>query len=341
MKAERTPSGKWRCRPVDHYEVVGGKRKAVKASITRKTKKEALEAAYAFLADKERRRGGGLTVAECIEGYINAKAAVLSPSTLRSYRCLQRNAYAAIADLTTQELVQERLQSWVSQYSAEHSPKAVRNAYGLLTASLRQYSPVTVSATLPQKKPPELYTPTDADIKKLLRVVVGTDLEKAILLAAVGTLRRGEVCGLMYEDIEGNVLHVRRSMVEAGGGETVLKAPKTPQSIRAIVLPPAVLKCVLRDSATSGRVVRMSPTALSNAFAKAVKKAGLPPFRFHDLRAYSASVRHALGIPDQYIMQDGGWKSDAVLKAIYRRTLADKSDHFTAVANEHFDNVFG
>lgn len=55
-----------------------------------------------------------------------------------------------------------------------------------------------------------------------------------------------------------------------------------------------------------------------------MKRSGVPPFRFHDLRHYCASIQHALGIPDAYIMQRGGWQSDAILKDVYRHTMDDK-----------------
>ena len=83
-------------------------------------------------------------------------------------------------------------------------------------------------------------------------------------------------------------------------------------------------------------MVTITPTALTNAFEHLVKACGLPHFRFHDLRAYSASIRHAIGIPDQYIMREGGWKTDTVLKAIYRRTMQDKEAEFSAKMNTHF-----
>ena len=46
-----------------------------------------------------------------------------------------------------------------------------------------------------------------------------------------------------------------------------------------------------------------------------------PKFRFHDLRHYCASIMHAIGIPDQYIMSRGGWSSDNVMKAVYRNVI--------------------
>ncbi|MBR0090420.1 MAG: site-specific integrase, partial [Lachnospiraceae bacterium] len=58
--------------------------------------------------------------------------------------------------------------------------------------------------------------------------------------------------------------------------------------------------------------------------------------RFHDLRHYSASILHAIGVPDQYIMERGGWSDDRVLKAVYRNTLDDQSKAFTKKANDYF-----
>ena len=116
------------------------------------------------------------------------------------------------------------------------------------------------------------------------------------------------------------------------------KAPKTVQSIRTIELPAEVIS-ILKEG-DSERVCALDPDDISYYFSKVLKKEKLPHFRFHDLRAYAASIRHALGIPDVYIMADGGWKTDTVLKQIYRRQMDDKRVEFSKVSNTHFSSIF-
>lgn len=337
-KAKKLASGSWRCQIVDHYEMVDGKRKVVKRSITvddpsphGKKKCELLAAQY-----QARNQGAssGLKIKDAISRYISAKESVLSPTTLHAYRSLERTAYNDIEHLRIAQTSREALQYWVGQYALDHSPKTVRNAVALLTATYEMFEEPFPRLTLPQKRPPVLSTPTDADIKSLLDAVTGTELEKAILLAAFGTLRRGEICALEASDLDGNILTVSRSLVATDDG-FVLKDPKTPSSIRRIVLPPVVAD---RIRVNDGRIVNMTPHALTDKFERERNKLGLT-FRFHDLRAYAVSIRHALGIPDVYIMQAGGWKTDAVPKAIYRRAMDDKRVAFENIANEHFTKI--
>ena len=53
------------------------------------------------------------------------------------------------------------------------------------------------------------------------------------------------------------------------------------------------------------------------------------PFRFHDFRHYSASIMHARG----------GWKTDTVLKAVYRNVINDEQKKFTDKINSHFTTM--
>jgi integrase len=68
------------------------------------------------------------------------------------------------------------------------------------------------------------------------------------------------------------------------------------------------------EPAPSDRVFTFYPRYLSRAFQRAVVKANLAPFRFHDLRHCFGSRLAQLGANDRTIMEAGGWKSPAMLK---------------------------
>ncbi len=76
-----------------------------------------------------------------------------------------------------------------------------------------------VFGRLKKKVRPDIYVPSDAEIKQLLSSVAGTDMELPVLLAAFGPMRRGEICALSSEDISGNIVHVCKNMVINGDRE--------------------------------------------------------------------------------------------------------------------------
>ena len=53
------------------------------------------------------------------------------------------------------------------------------------------------------------------------------------------------------------------------------------------------------------------------------KRIGLPHFGIHRLRSFFASKAHALGLHDSIILKLGGWKSDYIMKGIYRKALKE------------------
>jgi hypothetical protein len=75
-------------------------------------------------------------------------------------------------------------------------------------------------------------------------------------------------------------------------------------------------------SGKTGKICPIGLSTLTRQFVTLRNRLGLS-CRFHDLRHYYASFQHAIDVPDQYIMQSGGWQSDAILKSVYRDTLGD------------------
>ena len=81
------------------------------------------------------------------------------------------------------------------------------------------------------------------------------------------------------------------------------------------------------------------PSQVLYHFEKLERSHGMPTYTMHSLRHCFAAVMHALNVPDQYIMQLGGWKSDFVLKRVYRYALAEKTAEVKNKADEHFSNL--
>jgi len=65
----------------------------------------------------------------------------------------------------------------------------------------------------------------------------GTDLEIAVLLAAFGPLRRGEISALTDKNVEGRIIHVRDNMVKGPDNQWYIKQPKTDDSTRDVEMP--------------------------------------------------------------------------------------------------------
>ncbi len=158
---------------------------------------------------------------------------------------------------------------------------------------------------------------TTEQAKAVLAAAEPHRLGLAIRLALTLGLRRGEVCGLRWEDIDldGGTLTVNGSLGFVQGKGVVYGPPKTAASQRSFFLPGSLLRAIQRHrthqeierkamdwkespylflATKSGDV--LSPNSLNFAFRKVLKQAGLQGFRFHDLRHSCASLLNSEGV---------------------------------------------
>lgn len=253
--------------------------------------------------------------------YITGRSNTISPSTDRAYRSILANLSDNFLAIRIPEMTQIFVQKEINHYSATHSPKSTRNAHGFISAVLREHRPsMQLYTTLPQKVKFEPYTPTGDDIDKVLEYVSGGKYEIPYRLACYG-LRRSEICALTSADLDGNLLTICKAKVQQDGGKWVIKpTPKTYESNRTIAIDSYLAELIANKD---GYLFDGYPNRLNDHLKEIQKRLGLPRFRFHDMRAYFASKAHAIGIPDKYIMANGGWSSDYILKRVYRRTMDD------------------
>lgn len=336
--AKKLPSGQWRTLVYSHTDAAG---KRHYESFTADTKKESEFLAAEFTL---RKKGMGhkqeTTLEDSMHEYIQSRTNVLSPSTIREYMRMVEKNFEDLKGIKPSKLTSQMLQKWINDFSADHSPKTVKNNYGFLNAVLIFCMPDrTFHVRLPQNIQYTASVPSDEDVAALIQYYreYDKDMYIASCLAAFGSLRRSEICPLDADDIQGNCVMVRKAMVLDHNAEWITKySNKTSSSNRIVPMPDSFI-C---DLPQSGPLITINPDQITRRHERALKKLNIPSFRFHDLRHYTASIMHAIKIPDQYIMARGGWSSDRTLKAVYRGTIDDYTNEYTNQALEHFEQVF-
>lgn len=333
-KAKKLPSGSWNIRVYSHTDSSG---KQIYESFTASSKREAEMLALQFKAKNDRNKKQDLTVEECVRSYIDSNKNVLSPSTLRGYEAdlkrLKPLHHVRIGKITSRDI-----QQFVSDLSAEKSPKTVKNTYSLLITSLSacdvdKHFKVNLP-TIPKKAK---FAPENEQIKALFENA-NPVMKRAIMLAAFHSLRRGEICGLTYGDLKGNALLVHSDMILGTDGWVHKQTPKTDSSYRQIVLTDKEIE-LLGTGSPDEYIVPIKPSTLDGNFKRLCSKLGIEGLIFHNLRSYFASIGVAIGIPDIYLSHMGGWRENSsVLKEHYQKKIVSIDEAYTNKMNDYFES---
>jgi integrase len=335
-KPVKLPSGNWRIRVYSHTDDTG---KKIYKSFTDPDKKKVIKKAHEFQDSLEPKGiDREMTIAKAVDSYINSKDGVISPSTIRGYRTIQRNNFNEINSIYASRFTSQDAQFFIKGLVYDGlAPKTIKNIWALLQAALEQVTERRYKVTLPTIAPQEYNVPIDGEIKQLMSCA-NEDMKKIIALAAIGTLRRGEICALKYGDILTNkgALCVHADFVLNDKKEWVYKPfAKTKNSNRTVELPVALIEWLGNGPEDAFIFDGINPGMITGRFARLRAKVGIN-CRFHDLRHYSASIRSYLGFPQKEVMAVGGWSSPNVLQKVYDNQLKDKTNQYTQIANEYF-----
>lgn len=333
-KAKKLKSGNWRVLAYVGKDVT----KSGYKSFTAATKKEAERLAAAYEPPEPRGDVPDITVGQAIDEYIAMKDAVLSPSTIRSYRVIRRNWLQGLMDIQVYDLTQADVQRAVNREAASgKSPKTLRNAHGLLRAAVDAVRPELMLRTvMPQKKKPDIKIPTKEEIDTLIDAA-DPELANAIRLAAMLGLRRSEICALTPSDFneKAQTVTVNKAIVLNERDEWTLKSPKSYAGFRTLSVPSPIV-CIF-TGAQKESVISINPDVITHRFEHLQLKCfGEVRYRFHDLRHYNASVMLALGVPNKYAMERMGHATDNMLKAVYQHTMKDKRDEIASQLERFF-----
>lgn len=179
-----------------------------------------------------------------------------------------------------------------------------------------------------------------AQAARLLSIVRGQVLEVPVKLACCLGLRRSEIAGLRWCDVDlaGGSIAIRQVRT-AAGGDVICKAPKTAGSMRTLNIQtvPGMLellreqrgrceeRCAARGVpfredlcvAVDGRGRPWSPDELTREFSVLVERSGLPKVTLHGLRHTFASVANDARVPMLEISKTLGHSDPSITARVY------------------------
>jgi len=200
--------------------------------------------------------------------------------------------------------------------------------------------------------------PLSADeARRLLDAAKGDRLEALYVLAVHTGMRRGELLGLKWSDVdlENARLSIRRTLTRTDNGKRVaLGDPKTKKSRRTIPLTPQAVEALRRHLErqlgeieipkhlyedqglvfTTETGTPINPSNLrQRSFAPLLKRASLPHIRFHDLRHTCATLLLSKAVHPKFVQELLGHATIAITLDTYSHVMLGMGDQ-TARAME-------
>jgi integrase len=197
-------------------------------------------------------------------------------------------------------------------------------------------------ADVPHVERHEVEPLTQAQIGRFFRVLHGERLEALYVLALTTGLRRGELLGLRWDDVDLDAgrARVTRSLQRVSG-RTMFVEPKSARSRRTLTLPAFVTTALkehrrrqVRERLAAGEAWQDSGLVFTTAdggpldgmnlthhFQRLLRRAGLPQRRFHDLRHSCATVLLGQHVPARVVMEILGHSQISVTMNTYSHVL--------------------
>lgn len=265
------------------------------------------------------------TIGDVVDKYIDL-CKVLSPTTVDGYERMRRTAFPHFMDVPIDGLTEQTVQQAVNIEAFREgrrgriSPKTLANEWGLISSSLWRIARLKFEIRLPKRQPKYKDYPEPADV---LHAVIGTEIELPCLLALWLSFSMSEIRGLMWSDIHEDIITINRTIVDVGIYPTVKDTAKTGARKRRHKLPPYLLDLLARTEHTSEFIVPQNHNVIYGKFKRLMAKHNLG-ITFHDLRHLNASIMVALGVPDRYAMERGGWSTPYVMQRVYQHTFTSQ-----------------
>lgn len=312
------------------------------------------------------------TLAEYLNEYVTYCHDIkhLSPNTVRGYRDIVRTRWTPrVGNMLLRELTAEVLDEHVSWLRTKGSvrtggplsAKTVNEATGFLCTALDRAerlgkidrNPARFLGSIPEPDREEVKVLSEEEVRRMKEIVLGhPDYRFAMMvtLAADTGMRRGELSGLLWRDVDLEKRRIRVSQAIARGtsedtynGLTVeAKRPKSRRSARWITLPPSTAEMLGAYAEAQYRRLRYNgieqtpdtpvlcdsvgqlyrPDKITSDFIAFARQHGFA-VTLHGLRHTHASILLAHGMPIERVSQRLGHESVDITYRYYAHFIPE------------------
>ena len=290
----------------------------------------------------------------------------IRPTTFLSYKGhVERHLVPALGRIPLQQLTGAHLNAFYAKLLSESetskrqqiSPSTVRRIHATLHRAMKdavrwnQISRSPADGADPPRAASggesEMKVWSVKDLKAFLAAQRETRLYPLWLTLATTGMRRGEVLGLRWEDVDldGGTISIRQTRVMTGY-EALLSTPKTRRARRQVALDPATVEA-LRENGHQQRQERLArggpakesgfvftkedgephhPERIRKLFAQTSKRAGLSHIRLHDLRHTYATLALSAGVHPKVVSERLGHANIGITLDCYSHCLPALSE---------------
>jgi integrase len=338
---------------------------------TRKEVQEKLKVALRELEQGTLVTGPQQTVAQYLHEWLMVHKQVIRPRSYERYEAIIRlHLVPKLGKLPLQKLTGQHLQRlYTEKLESGLSSTTVSAIHSMLHTALDDAIKLDIltrnvceSVSPPRKVHKEMKPLHPEQVRQLLEVAKGHPQEALFILALATGMRRGELLGLKWQDInfERSVLQVQRALTRMPTGLGYKETePKTRKSRRSIVLTAFAVEALKKHQArqlemkkaageaweehdyvfctTFGKHLHPGHDVLEE-LKKLLKKAGLPDVRFHDLRHSTATLLLSKGVHPKVVQEILGHSEISMTLDTYSHVLPTMQKAAMEGLNDFFDS---
>lgn len=311
-----------------------------------------------------------MTLGEWLDQWLEDVAGTIRPNTLTRYQGAIRNHIKPrLGDKVISQITPKAIQRLYDHLAKAGnintgiglSSGTIYGIHGMLHEALAAAEQAHIIISNPTERVPtprhsykEKQVLTEEQLDRFMEAIQKDPIWHDLFYTEITTgLRRGELCGLKWEDFDEQkgVLKIRRTILAGKGGQLTEGETKTGKGRREITLPSstvellkarkqtALTEWIFPDPLKPERPTR--PDAAYDRLKDLLKQTGLPNIRFHDLRHTFATHALASGVDVKTLSGILGHSRAAFTLDTYTHTTGDMQKRAAEIVETFLTDIFG